>query len=148
MSGHYTCVEPALLTGDQVQMNDESTACDDSTTDMEEQVVLLPSKMVINVSSSDVLQMSLTKGCLEVLTNLGKVSPWSKLQAQVYSILPSTTAVFSYAAIRSRKLSTDEQFFVGTQTAVSLLQTIQIKQGVSFAAANKVYTSTNKTTIV
>ena len=77
MCGRYTCVEPALLTGDQVQMNDDSTACDDSSVDVEEQVVLLPSKMVINVSSSDVLQMSLTKGCLEVLTNLGKVRPRS-----------------------------------------------------------------------
>ena len=39
-------------------------------------------------------------------------------------------------------------FFVGAQTVVSLLQTTQIKQGMSFIAANKVYTSTNKTTIV
>ena len=70
-----------------------------------------------------------------------------KLQALVYDILPSTTAVFSYA-IESWKLSANEQFFVGAQTVVSLLQTIQIKQGVSFIAANKIYTSTNKTTIV
>ena len=70
-----------------------------------------------------------------------------KLQALVYDILPSTTAVFSYA-IGSRKLSANEQFFLGAQTVVSLLQTPQIKQGVSFTAANKVYTSTNKTTIV
>ena len=69
----------------------------------------------------------------------------TKLQALVYDILPST--VFSYA-IGSRKLSANEQFFVGAQTTVSLLQTTQIKQGVSFIAANKVYTSTNKTTIV
>ena len=41
-----------------------------------------------------------------------------KLQAQVYDILPSTTAVFSYA-IGSRKLSANEQFFVGARTAVS-----------------------------
>ena len=34
-----------------------------------------------------------------------------KLQALVYDTLPSTTAVFSYA-IRSRKLSANEQFFV------------------------------------
>ena len=68
-------------------------------------------------------------------------------QALVYDILPSTTAVFSYA-IGSRKLLTNEQFFVGAQTVVRLLQTTQIKQGVSFIAANKVYTSTNKTTIV
>ena len=72
-----------------------------------------------------------------------------KLQALVYDFLPSTTAVFSYA-IGSRKLSANEQFFVGAQTiwVVSLLQTTQIKQGVSFMAANKIYTSTNETTIV
>ena len=46
-------------------------------------------------------------------------------------------------------MSANEQFFVGAQTVVSLLQTTQIKQGdVSFIAADKVYTSTNKTTIV
>ena len=60
-----------------------------------------------------------------------------KLQALVCDILPSTTAVFSYA-IESRKLSANEQFFVDAQTVVSLLQTTQIKQGVSFIAANKV----------
>ena len=70
-----------------------------------------------------------------------------KLQALVYDILPSTTAVFSYA-IGSRKLPANEQFFVGAQTLVSLLQTTQIKQGVTFIAADKVYTSANKTTIV
>ena len=70
-----------------------------------------------------------------------------RLQASVYDILPSTTAVFSYA-IGSRKLSANEKFFVGAQTVVSLLQTAQIKQGLSFIAANKVYTRTNKTTIV
>ena len=69
------------------------------------------------------------------------------LQALVYDILPSTTAVFS-DAIGSRKLSANEQFFVCAQTVVSLLQTTQMKQGVSFIAANKVYTSTNKTIIV
>ena len=74
-------------------------------------------------------------------------NPRAKLQALVYDILPSTTAVFSYA-IGSRKLSANEQFFVGAQTAVRLLQTTQIKQGVSFIAANKVYTIANKTTIV
>ena len=68
------------------------------------------------------------------------------LQALVYDILPSTTAVFSYA-IGSRKRLTS-RFFVGARTVVSLLQTTQIKQGVSFIAANKVDTSTNKTTIV
>ena len=65
-------------------------------------------------------------------------TPIPKLQALVYDILPSTTAVFSYA-MGSRKLSANEQFFVGAQTVVSLLQTTQIKQGVSFAVANKVY---------
>ena len=62
-----------------------------------------------------------------------------KLQALVYDILPLTTAVFSYAIV-SRKLSANEQFFGGAQTVVSLLQTTQIKQGVSIIATNKVYT--------
>ena len=70
-----------------------------------------------------------------------------RLPALVYDTLPSTTAVFSYA-IGSRKLSANEQFFVGAQTVVSSLQTTQIKQGVPFIAANEVYTITNKTTIV
>ena len=70
-----------------------------------------------------------------------------QLQALVYDILPSTSAVFSYD-IGPRKLLANEQFFGGAQTVISLLQTTQIKQGVSFIAANKVYTSTNKTTIV
>ena len=65
-----------------------------------------------------------------------------KHQALVYDILPSTTAVFSYA-IGSRKLSANEQFLGGAQTVVSLLQTTEIKQGVSFIAANKAYSSSN-----
>ena len=64
------------------------------------------------------------------------VNRGGKLQALVYDILPSTTAVFSYA-IGSRKLSANEQFFLGAQTVVSLLQTTEMKQGVSFIAATK-----------
>ena len=41
-----------------------------------------------------------------------------KLQALVYDSLPSTTAIFSYA-IGPRKLSANEQFFVGTQESNS-----------------------------
>ena len=78
---------------------------------------------------------------------MGHLEDGYRLQILVYDILPSTTAVFSYA-IESEKLSANEQFFVGAQTVVSLLQTTQTKQGVSFTAANKIYTSTNKTTIV
>ena len=74
-------------------------------------------------------------------------NPTPKLQALVYNILPSTTAVFS-CSIGSRKLSANKQFFVGAQTVVSLLQTSQIKQGMSFIATNKVYTSANKTTTI
>ena len=45
-----------------------------------------------------------------------------KLQALVYDILPPFTAVFSYVIlIGSWKLSANEQFFIGTQTVVSLL---------------------------
>ena len=51
--------------------------------------------------------------------------PPPKLQALVYDILPSTSAVFSYI-IGSRKLSANEKFSVGAQTVVNLLQTTQI----------------------
>ena len=44
-----------------------------------------------------------------------RVSLYVRLQALVYDILPSTTAVFSYA-IGSRKLSANEQFLGGAQT--------------------------------
>ena len=54
----------------------------------------------------------------------GGVRVKNKLQAQVYDILPSTAAVFSYAK-GPRKLSANEQSFVGAQTVVSLLQTTQ-----------------------
>ena len=68
-----------------------------------------------------------------------------KLQALFYDILSLTTAVFSYA-IGSRKLSANEQCFVGVQTVVSLLQTTETKRVIY--TANKVDTSTNKTPIV
>ena len=70
-----------------------------------------------------------------------------KLQALVYDILPSTTAVFSYA-IGSRKLSANEQFFVGAQTVISLLQTTQIISDVCFITDRVAYASSNKTKIV
>ena len=63
-----------------------------------------------------------------------------KLQALVYDILPSTTAVFSYAT-GSRKLSANEQFFVGAQTVVILLQTIQIISDVCFITDHVAYAS-------
>ena len=69
-----------------------------------------------------------------------------KLQAVVYDILPSTTAVFSYT-IGFRKLSANEQFFVGAQTVVSLLQTTQIISDVCFIT-DHVYASSNKTKII
>ena len=69
-----------------------------------------------------------------------------KLKALVYGdILPSTTAaLFSYAATGSWKLSANEQFFVGAQTVVSLLQTIQIISDVCFITAHVAYSSSNK----
>ena len=71
----------------------------------------------------------------------------AKLQALVYVILPSTTAVFSYV-IGSRKLSANEQFFVGAQTVVSFLQTTQIISDVCFITDHAAYASSNKTPIV
>ena len=96
--------------------------------------------------------LTIDRRATKVSFTVRQTDQFTKLQALIYDILPSTTAVFSYA-IGSRKLSANEQFFVcfvfvGAQTVVSLLETTQIKQGVSFIAANKVYTSTNKTTIV
>ena len=70
-----------------------------------------------------------------------------KLQVLVYDVLPSTTAVFSYA-IGSRKLSANEQFFVGAQTVVRLLQTTQIISDVCFITDHIAYASSNKTKIV
>ena len=70
-----------------------------------------------------------------------------KLQALVYDILPSTTAVFSYT-IGSRKLPANEQFFVGAQTVVSLLQTTLIISDVCFITYHVAYASLNKTKII
>ena len=77
----------------------------------------------------------------------GKVNPCSKLQALDYDILPSTTAVFTYV-IGSRKLSANEQFFVGAQTVVRLLQTTQIISDVCFITYHVAYASSNKTKII
>ena len=65
-------------------------------------------------------------------TCISKLVTCHKLQALVYDILPSTTAIGS----KKQQLSANEQYFVGAQTVVSLLQTTQIKQGVSFIASN------------
>ena len=70
-----------------------------------------------------------------------------KLQALVYDILPSTTTIFSYA-IRSRKLSANEQFFIGGQTVVGLLQTTQIMSDICFITDHVAYTISNKTKII
>ena len=69
------------------------------------------------------------------------------LQALVYDILPSTVAVFSYA-IGSRKLSANEQFFVGVQTVVSLLQTTQIISDICFITDHIAYDTSNTTKII
>ena len=63
----------------------------------------------------------------------------------VYDILPLTTAVFSYA-IGFRKLSANEQFFVGAQTVVSVLdKQLKLKRSrVIHIATNKVYKSNPK----
>ena len=101
--------------------------------------------MRTSVSRQSVCATTTTTATTTRVLTLSNLKP--KLQALVYDTLPSTTAVFSYA-IGSRKLSANEQFFVGAQTVIGLLQTIQIKQGVSFITAHKVYTSTNESTVV
>ena len=77
-------------------------------------------------SASDTLSLQITRTRLcTVGSHTFRPKPlymeWSQIQALVYDILPSTTAVFSYVA-GSRKLSANEQFFIGAQTVVSLLQ--------------------------
>ena len=75
--------------------------------------------------------------------------PAPKLQALVYNILPSTSAVFSYATV-SRKLSANEQFLLsfGAQI-VSKFVTNNLKYIRHFFFYNYVaYTSSNKTKIV
>ena len=57
---------------------------------------------------------------------------------------PLTT---SYA-IGSRKLSANEQFFVGAQTVVSLLQTTKIISDICFITDHVAYASSDKTKIV
>ena len=71
------------------------------------------------------------------------VTATPKLQALVYDIFSSTTAVFSYA-IGSKKLSANEQFLVGAQTVVSLLQTTQIISHICFITDQVAYASSNK----
>ena len=73
---------------------------------------------------------------------MAEVAGIFKLQTLVYDIVPSTTAVFSYA-IGPRKLSANEQFFVGAQTVVSLIQTTQIILDVYFITDHVVYASSN-----
>ena len=80
--------------------------------------------------------------CME--RHAGETWRQAKLQAMVYDILPSTTAVFSYA-IGSRKLSANEQFFVGAETVVSLLQTTQI---ILVLYCHAAYAGSNKIKIV
>ena len=75
------------------------------------------------------------------------VSTQHKRPALVYDNIPSTTAEFSYS-IGSRKLSANEQFFVGAQTVVSLLQTTEIISDVCFITDHVAYANSNKTKIV
>ena len=80
-------------------------------------------------AENEILRKSLEEVRLSVFSRPAQWY-WSKLQALVYDILSSATAVFSYA-IGLRKLSANEQFFVGAQTVVRLSQTTQIKSDVS-----------------
>ena len=79
---------------------------------------------------------------VSILTHCGY-----ELQALVYDILPSTTAVFNYA-IGSRKLSANEHLFVDTQTVVIFLQTTQIISDICFITVLVAYASSNKATVV
>lgn len=58
----------------QVLKNEDTLPLPDESDDDEQEIVqVLQSKMIITVSSSDALQLTVTKSCLDMLTNLGKV---------------------------------------------------------------------------
>ena len=61
---------------------------------------------------------------------------------------PSFNHCYNWLCHRSQKLSANEQFFVGAQTVVSLLQTTQIISDVCFITDYVPYASSNKTKIV
>ena len=65
------------------------------------------------------------------------------LQALVYDILPSTTAVFS-CAIGSKNCQLTSSFLLVLKTVVSLLQTTQIISDVCFITDHVAYASSNK----
>ena len=92
--------------------------------------VLARREVIVSAGAIGSAQLLLLSG-LGPKQHLQNLSVRVKLQVLVYDILPSTTAVFSYA-IGSRKLSASEQFFVGAQTVVSLLQTTQILSDICF----------------
>ena len=71
----------------------------------------------------------------------------SKYWFTTYFLQPLPYPYFSYA-IGSTKLSANEQFFVGAQTVVSLLQTTQITSDVCFITDHGACASSNKTKIV
>ena len=85
----------------------------------------------------------------KVKVSLGKVGSVSYTNSKHWFTISFLQPLpYLVTPLGPEKCSANEQFFVGAQTLVSLLQTTQIKQGVTFIAANKVYTSANKTTIV
>ena len=90
-------------------------------------ITVTPAKEVIEYTASPVC----TRILRIVLATSTAVYRFLRLQALLYAILPSTTAVFIYV-VGSRKLSASEQFFVGAQTEVTLLQTTQIISDVCF----------------
>ncbi len=57
----------------QVQANNESMPLPDPEDEDPEAVILPNPKMTISVESSDILQVTMTKSCLDVLSKLGKV---------------------------------------------------------------------------
>jgi len=57
----------------QVMMNDDLPPPEDDESSDTNVISLPPPKMSINVRSSDSLEMTMSKTCLEVLNNLGKV---------------------------------------------------------------------------
>ena len=93
---------------------------------------------LLGVDASHVYLRAWALGCFHISTQ----TPSTGLRHPAFN-----TAVFSYN-IGPRKLSANEQFFVGTQTVVSLLHATQIILDICFITDHVAYASSNKLKIV
>lgn len=66
--------------------NDELAPEDDEEDEDSKNIVLPPPKLSINVHSSDPMEVTVTKTCLEVLNNLAKVGSRERVRMEKYVV--------------------------------------------------------------